>query len=62
MNTNKKQTAVSELLIELDRRLTIINSETNTETRETMISNFFISSHIYLEMEKEQIKDGWEDR
>jgi hypothetical protein len=55
-----KQTAVSQLISTLEDRLETINRET-TELREQMIQTFLVDVERYLEMEKQQIIDAYED-
>ena len=52
---------MQEFLGELQIRLLKIKSEPNGLVRETMISNLLIDSDMYLEMEKEQIIDAFDN-
>lgn len=54
-------TAMQELLKELERRFSIIESEPSGMVRETMIGNFLIDTNKYLELEKEQISQAFLD-
>lgn len=49
------KTAIEQWNIELERRLSFINSEPDGVVRETMIQNMLIGFDNYLETEKQQI-------
>jgi hypothetical protein len=49
------KTAVEQLIAEIERRVSIIQSEPQTMTRELMIENLDAALEKFKEMEKEQI-------
>jgi hypothetical protein len=58
MTNNKQQTAVEQLIAEIKRRVSIIQSEPQTMARELMIENLSMDLEGFKEMEKEQkLKD-----
>ena len=55
MTNNKQQTAVEQLIAEIKRRVSIIQSEPQTMARELMIENLSMDLEGFKEMEKEQM-------
>ena len=51
---------MSEWIAELERRLSIIQSE-NTELREQMISNILVDADRYLATERQQLIDTFKE-
>ena len=51
-----QQTAVEQLISEIERRVSIIQSEPPSMTRELMIENLDMALEKFKEMEKEQMQ------
>ena len=51
---SKQQTTVEQLIAEIKRRVSIIQSEPQTMARELMIENLSMDLEGFKEMEKEQ--------
>jgi hypothetical protein len=58
MSNETKQTAVEELIEEIMRRVSIIQSEPKSMVREMMIANLANDLDLFKEMEKEQINNA----
>ena len=54
---SKQQTTVEQLIAEIKRRVSIIQSEPQTMARELMIENLSMDLEGFKEMEKEQTLD-----
>ena len=59
MKNETKQTAVDELIAEVKRRVSIIQSEPQTMARELMIENLAIDLDSFKELHKEQISNAF---
>ena len=57
MTNEKQQTAVDQLIEEIEKRMVLIHFETNKPTREVMILNLPMDLERFKEMEKEQNKN-----
>ena len=53
--TNNKQSSVSQLIAEIQRRVAIIQSEPQTMARELMIDNLSVDLEQYEAMHKEEM-------
>ena len=58
--SNNKQSSVTQLIEEIQRRVSIIQSEPQTMARELMIDNLAIDLEQYEETHKEEIEDACE--
>jgi hypothetical protein len=56
--SNNKQSSVSSLIAEIQRRVAIIQSEPQTMARELMIDNLSVDLEQYEAMHKEEIKQA----
>lgn len=56
---NKKQSSIEWLISELQRRILIIESESDGIVRTTMIDNFLVDIDEAKAMHKEEIKDAY---
>ncbi len=56
--SNNKQSSVSQLIEEIQRRVAIIQSEPQTMARELMIDNLSVDLEQYEAMHKEEIIDA----
>jgi len=54
--TNNKQSSISQLIAEIQRRVAIIQSEPQTTARELMIDNLSVDLEQYEAMHKEETK------
>ena len=59
--SNNKQSSVSSLIAEIQRRVAIIQSEPQTMARELMIDNLSVDLEQYEAMHKEEIEKVSED-
>ena len=57
--SNNKQSSVSSLIAEIQRRVAIIQSEPQTMARELMIDNLSVDLEQYEAMHKEEIIKAW---
>lgn len=57
--SNNKQSSVSKLIAEIQRRVAIIQSEPQTMARELMIDNLSVNLEQYEAMHKEEIVNSW---
>jgi hypothetical protein len=53
------QTAVDQLIEEIEKRMILIHFETNKPTREVMILNLPMDLERFKEMEKVKLEDAW---
>jgi len=57
--SNKQQTAVEQLISEIERRVSLIHSKLPSMERELMIGNLDVALEKFKEMEKEQRVDDY---
>jgi len=58
--SNNKQSSVSMLIAEIQRRVAIIQSEPQTMARELMIDNLSVDLEQYEAMHKEEIEEAYQ--
>ena len=56
---NNKQSSISSIIVEIQRRVAIIQSEPQTMARELMIDNLSVDLEQYEAMHKEEIKNAY---